>query len=126
MYCLDEFYKAAWTSLSGKTYKEFIPIGFTQDQILALYKSVDTTYINELTTNRFVMGSMRYNATGLKTSPNYDLMKTMQLKLDLYIKDGNQEHLLDLINYCKLEIINKTHPLSHFDAIDDGIHTVQK
>lgn len=124
MYCLDEFYKVAWNRLAGKVTKEVIPIGFTQKQINELFISLETKEINEMTTARFVMGSMRYNAKGLKVAPKYSLLKTMQQKLDLYNETGNSENLLDLINYCKLEFLNKQHPRAHFNPVDDGIHAV--
>lgn len=126
MLTLDEFYKDAWCRLAGKELKQTKLIGFTKQQIDKLFEELDTKEINQLCTNRLVMGSLRYNATGLKTDPKYNILKTLQLKLDLYNSDGNQEHLLDLIKYAKLEIINKTHPLSHFNAVDDGIHAIIK
>lgn len=121
---LEDFYKKAWHSMVGKPYEK--PIGFTKEQVLSLFKEFETPEINELTTNRFVMGALRYNNRGLSVDPKYDLIKTMQLKLDLYKTYGNQEHLLDLINYCKLEIINQQHPRANFNPIDDGIHAVTK
>ena len=126
MLTLDEFYKDAWYRLAGKGLKQTKLIGFTKQQIDNLFEELDTKEINQLCTNRLVMGSLRYNATGLKTDPKYDILKTIQLKLNLYNSDGNQEHLLDLINYAKLEIINRTHPLAHFNAVDDGIRVMIK
>ena len=126
MLTLEEFYKDAWYRLSGKELKQIELIGFTKEQIDKLFIELDTKEINQLCTNRLVMGSLRYNATGLKTDPKYDILKTIQLKLNLYNSDGNQEHLLDLMNYAKLEIINRTHPLAHFNAVDDGIHVMMK
>ena len=126
MLTLEEFYKDAWYRLAGKELKQIELIGFTKEQIDKLFIELDTKEINQLCTNRLVMGSLRYNATGLKTDPKYDILKTIQLKLNLYNSDGNQEHLLDLINYAKLEIINRTHPLAHFNTVDDGIHVMMK
>ena len=126
MLTLEEFYKDAWYRLAGKELKQIELIGFTKEQIDKLFIELDIKEINQLCTNRLVMGSLRYNATGLKTDPKYDILKTIQLKLNLYNSDGNQEHLLDLINYAKLEIINRTHPLAHFNAVDDGIHAMMK
>ena len=126
MLTLEEFYKDAWYRLAGKELKQIELIGFTKEQIDKLFIELDTKEINQLCTNRLVMGSLRYNATGLKTDPKYDILKTIQLKLNLYNSDGNQEHLLDLINYTKLEIINRTHPLAHFNAVDDGIRVMIK
>ena len=120
---LEEFYSEAWHQLAGKELKK--PIGFTHKQILDLFEEFKTDEINELTTNRLVMGALRYNIRGLEVDPKYDLLGTMRLKLDLYTKDGNQEYLLDLINYCKLEIINQQHPKANFNPIDDGIHAVE-
>lgn len=126
MLTLEEFYKDAWYRLAGKELKQIELIGFTKEQIDKLFIELDTKEINQLCTNRLVIGSLRYNATGLKTDPKYDILKTIQLKLNLYNSDGNQEHLLDLINYAKLEIINRTRPLAHFNAVDDGIRVMIK
>ena len=126
MLTLEEFYKDTWYRLAGKELKQIELIGFTKEQIDKLFIELDTKEINQLCTNRLVMGSLRYNATGLKTDPKYDILKTIQLKLNLYNSDGNQECVLDLINYAKLEIINRTHPLAHFNAVDDRIHAMMK
>ena len=126
MLTLEEFYKDAWYRLAGKELKQIELIGFTKEQIDKLFIELDIKEINQLCTNRLVIGSLRYNATGLKTDPKYDILKTIQLKLNLYNSDGNQEHLLDLINYAKLEVINRTHPLANFNAVDDGIRVMIK
>lgn len=126
MLTLEEFYKDAWYRLAGKELKQIELIGFTKEQIDKLFIELDIKEINQLCTNRLVMDSLRYNATGLKTDPKYDILKTIQLKLNLYNSDGNQEHLLDLINYAKLEVINRTHPLAHFNTVDDGIRVMIK
>ena len=136
-FTLEERYKEAFAELAYNQTNELkyeklthslIPIGFSENEIKSLYdlyrNNCNPIYENAI--NRLVMGSMRYNTRSLQVSPKYDLLKTMYVKLNLYIESGNQENLVDLINYCVLEIINRQHPNSHFEAGDDTTHAVEK
>ena len=134
-FTLEERYKEAFKELSytqtnESKYKKVtcVPIGFDVKEMLSLYKRYRDSCnpIYDMAINRLVMGSMRYNTRSLEVSPKYDLIKTMETKLNLYKQSGNQENLVDLINYCVLEIINRQHPKAHFEAGDDTTHAVEK
>lgn len=129
-FTLEERYREAWEQLtySNKSNTINIPIGISPEQVKELYVLFQgkCNPIFEKSINRFVMGSMRYNILGLNVNPKYDLVKSIGMKLRLYIDSGNQENLIDLINYAILEIINKQHPNSHFESMDDSIHAIIK
>lgn len=134
-FTLEERYKEAFEELTynqtnEQKYKKStsVPIGFDAKEVLSLYKTYRDSCnpIYDMAINRLVMGSMRYNTRSLEVSPKYDLIKTMETKLNLYKQSGNQENLVDLINYCVLEIINRQHPEAHFEAGDDTTHAVEK
>lgn len=43
-----------------------------------------------------------------------------------YLSDGNQEHLVDAANLCKVEFLRPAcHPAPHWSPVDDGKHTEQ-
>lgn len=44
-----------------------------------------------------------------------------------YLSDGNQEHLVDAANLCKVEfVLPACHNAPHFTPVDDGQHTVRQ
>ena len=62
-----------------------------------------TSNLAEMTTqakDRLIMGTLRY---GVATHALYDYRARLQAKLDLYDETGNQEYLVDAMNYCVLE-----------------------
>jgi hypothetical protein len=74
----------------------------------------------KLAKDRLVMGSIRY---GRDTNDNWDSIKSkMGTKWKTYIETGNLEMLVDMMNYCAIEFRNRTHPNSHFEALDDEAH----
>lgn len=129
-FTLEERYKEQWSKkywYVGKKKVVLEPIGYTVEEVLGMFNDFETKEINELTLNRFVMGALRYNMTrAFYVNPIFKLTESIGMKLELYKRDGNQEHLLDLINYAKLEIINKQHPLAHFNSVDDGEHAIER
>jgi hypothetical protein len=60
------------------------------------------------------MGGMRY---GGPDSHKFQ-MSIMQEKFNEYLKTGNYEMLVDLVNLCAVEVHYKTHPEFHFEAKD--------
>lgn len=63
---------------------------------------------------RLIMGGIRYGSDW-KHEP---LMDYMQKKFDTFRDTGNYEMLIDLVNFVAIEGVLKTHPKSHFNAID--------
>lgn len=76
--------------------------------------------------NRMVMGFFRYGAIKDQKAGLYDNVGSAIVRLKLYQKNGNTEHLIDALNLCGIEFENPGHPNAHFIAIDDGLHTQKK
>ena len=76
--------------------------------------------------NRMIMGALRYGRLRAKGKPQYDRIASARKRLDIYEATGNDEHLVDVANLCRLEYVEGTHPLKHFSSVDDGEHTEVK
>jgi len=96
---------------------------------LDLYELMKSEWCYEFETlmrNRLLMGAFRYgtmNHTGKKNKQKYDRMNSMIKRLEIYKKDGNDEHLVDVANLAMMEFIEGSHQNKHFASIDDGHHT---
>jgi len=79
----------------------------------------------ELMRNRLLMGAYRYGrfAEPGKTA-GQRIQASIAARLDRYRRTGNLECLVDAANYCLLEFEHSTHPLAHFRAEDDEVHSV--
>jgi len=55
--------------------------------------------------------------------PRFDAVASAIDRLRRYRADGNQEHLIDAANLCKIEFAKPSHPAPHFTPIDDGEHS---
>ena len=73
--------------------------------------------------NRLIMGAIRYGRLKAKGKSKYNRIDSIRQRLDLYLVDGNGEHLVDIANLCLLEFEEPNHPNFHFKAADDKIHT---
>lgn len=71
---------------------------------------------------RLVMDAFRYGKLGDPNKSQYDRMEAIQMHLEAYRKDGNDEHLIDIANLSVCEFVEGEHPLKHFKSIDDGGH----
>ena len=91
--------------------------------IESLSKTEWSPRFEQLMRNRLIMGAYRYGMLGVKTKQQFDRVKSAKARLDLYAKTGNTEHLIDAANMCLLEFVEGVHPLKHFAATDDAIHT---
>lgn len=70
--------------------------------------------------DRLIMGSIRY---GQSTKYPWESIKSkMETKWRTYVETGNLEMLVDMLNYCAIEFEDRTHPNSHFNALDDEAH----
>jgi hypothetical protein len=68
------------------------------------------------------MGALRYGRLREIGKVKYDRLGSIKKRLDLYIKTGNDELLVDISNLCMLEFEEGVHPNKHFNFVDDGEH----
>ena len=71
-------------------------------------------HIMELARPRLIMGGIRYGSEW----EHEPLMKYMQAKFNSYLATGNFEMLIDLVNFCAIESVLRTHPDWHFEGED--------
>jgi hypothetical protein len=118
----DKFYmKNAWRALAGL---EELPEYITPAPSLASLKETEwSPKFEELMRNRLVMGAIRYGLLHAAGKPKYDRTDSIIRRAKLYRETGNLEVLVDIANMCLLEYEEGNHPLRHFRAIDDGLHT---
>jgi hypothetical protein len=88
-----------------------------------LSKTEWSSRFEKLMRNRLIMGAIRYGCLHAKGKPKYDRIKSIRHRLELYEKDGNGEHLVDVSNLSLLEFEEPNHPNFHFSAQDGGHHT---
>jgi hypothetical protein len=84
----------------------------------------DTDEFMSLMFNRIMFGHLRYGE--MKHNKKYDYIKSAKMKLDLFLGDGNLEHLVDAANYCLIEFRIGQHPKRHFESQDDVNHAIRK
>lgn len=65
----------------------------------------------QLMANRLLQGSFRYGPP----ARDHNYMTRMTMELKAYRRTGNQEHLLNISNYCVLETMAPENPRFHFD-----------
>ncbi len=77
--------------------------------------------------NRMVMGGYRYGLLRDPKTPKFDNVGSLIRRAQLYLEDGNQEHLVDVANLALVEFVRECcHPAPHFSPVDDGYHTERK
>ena len=92
---------------------------YTLDQI---YKMQWSKEFEQAMRNRMAMGYFRYGPLPMQIGKcPYDNVGSIKRRLELYLQDGNREHLVDVANLCLVEFT--THPEKVFCAVDDGEHT---
>lgn len=113
------FFKNLWLWKCGKSEKQPMKkINFE-----SLKKSEWCKEFETLMRNRLLMGAFRYGEMNSPNKPKYDRINSIIKRLELYQKNGNDEHLVDVANIAMMEFIEGDHPKKHFKSIDDGIHT---
>jgi hypothetical protein len=80
----------------------------------------------QLMRNRLIMGATRYGRMRDKATAVYAFVDSAIKRLQLYVQDGNTEHLVDAANLCMKEFVVGEHPKKHFKSGDDTIHTELK
>ena len=86
-----------------------------------LYKTEWSSEFERLMRNRLVMGAYRYGRLQPGKKPRYDRIKEMKRRIELYVKTGNQEYLIDIANFAMCEFIEPSRSV-YLRAIDDGEH----
>lgn len=77
----------------------------------------------QLMRNRMVLGALRYELIHDKKGNNkYDILGSIERRIQCYRKTGNKEFLVDSANLMLIEFEAPTHPNAHFESIDDGEH----
>lgn len=70
--------------------------------------------------NRLLMGRFRYGAMKDPAKGKYDNVGSAVQRIGLYLKTGNQEHLVDAANLLMVEFEHPNHPNPHFSSSDDS------
>jgi hypothetical protein len=101
------------------------PVGDKTQSLETLLESQVSDEFRTLCDNRMVMGAFRYGLLVDQVRVNYDNVGSMITRLKLYQETGNLEHLVDVANIAMVEFVTGNHPLAHFDAADDDVHTAR-
>lgn len=77
-----------------------------------------SSYFEALMRNRLILGAMRYGP--LNGGPKHRNVESAIKRLKIYLKTGNQEHLVDAANLCLVEFCKPgSHASPHFCAQDE-------
>lgn len=108
-----------------KTVFEHIRGRLLGDNIFSYEKLKKSEWSNEfelLMRNRLIFGAYRYGK--MRCKPDYDYIDSLLDRAKKYLKDGNQEYLVDIANFAMLEFVDGKHSNKHFKTIDDhNYHT---
>ena len=96
---------------------------FTERPTLAeLRKTEWSSTFERLMRNRLLMGAFRYGLKKDKLDQGYDMVGSLERRIEMYRETGNVEYLADCANLALLEFEHPSHPKAHFGAVDDGEH----
>lgn len=79
----------------------------------------------QLMRNRLIMGAFRYGLFEHKAKTNYNMLAYIQEKVDMYVKTGCKETLVDIANMAGLEFMFPSHPNAHWATGDDDSNHCQ-
>jgi hypothetical protein len=75
---------------------------------------------------RLLMGAFRYSPFKHQGRGTHKNVESAIRRLKRYLKDGNQEDLVDAANMCLVEFMCPgSHPNPHWHAVDDGEEHVE-
>jgi hypothetical protein len=114
------FLKELWFELAGKKYKENKIK--TLPPLDELKKSEWDDTFEQLMRNRLIVGSFRYGLLKDSDRPSYKRVSSIIDRLQMYLEDGNTEHLVDAAAISLAEYVCGDHPLKHFGPNDDHVH----
>lgn len=72
---------------------------------------------NMMVTSFYKYGPMEENYKKQKT---LDSIKSLEIRLNEYIKTGNMEYLADIANFAMIEFIHPQHTKAHYKKTDGG------
>lgn len=114
------FLRELWYDLAGKPYKENKIK--TLPPLDELKKSEWDDTFEQLMRNRLIVGSFRYGLLKDSDRPSYKRVSSIINRLEMYLEDGNTEHLVDAAAISLAEFVCGDHPHKHFGPNDDHIH----
>jgi hypothetical protein len=97
-------------------------VGDKTESLEELRESEWSPLFEKLMRNRLLMGRFRYGKMNDPAKGNYDCVQAIARRLDLYVKTGNLEYLVDVSNFALVEFVHSRHPNKHFSSQDDGEH----
>lgn len=68
--------------------------------------------------NRIVVSHYKYGWMSESYPEIADAVASLEQRLELYKKDGNLEHLIDVANFAMIEYMYPRHKNAHFEATD--------
>ena len=89
----------------------------------SLIKTEWSGRFERLMRNRMIFGAFRYGLLRAFGKKQFDRIKDIRKRLDLYEQTHNMEYLVDSANLLMLELEEGDHPDKHFTSADDEIHT---
>jgi len=72
--------------------------------------------------NRLAFGFFRYGPLKDQKMGQYNVIESIENRINKYKVSGNDELLVDVANLCMVEFIKGVHPKKHFSSEDDGEH----
>lgn len=90
-----------------------------------IYRKQWNPKFERLMRNRMAMGYFRYGLLQDQIGRHeYDNVKSIKMRLDMYEATGNLEHMVDIANLCQIEFT--VNPDKPFKAADDATHAPRK
>lgn len=75
---------------------------------------------------RLEMGAFRYGPFRAQGRGTHRNVESAIRRLRRYLRDGNQEDLVDAANLCMVEFVSPgSHPAPHWSPVDDGEEKVE-
>ena len=118
MRTLESFFRERWCEKVGVPFEEkSVP---TLDE---LKKSEWVPEFIKYMLNRMVMGFFRYGYIHTQPLDRYDFVAEIERRLNLYKKDGNLEHMVDIGNLAMIQFFKGIKFLGQrMLSVDDGTH----
>lgn len=106
------------TDLIRKRLMTAVPDRFPSPHVLRVTER--SKPFEELRANRKIVGAFRYGRLGAEGKAEYDRIRDMIRRLELYQKDRNAEHLVDVANLAECEFVEGDNV---WNPQDDSEHT---
>lgn len=114
------FLKELWFDLAGKPYKAKKQI--IMPSLKELEESEWSPEFERLMKNRLIVGAFRYGLFRDDKRPSFKRVSSIIDRLEMYLEDGNTEHLVDAAAISMAEFVCGDHPNKHWGPGDDHIH----